>query len=89
MASKHTENSFFLFDYHKFPHEIFCQYAMNTNSITYTVEKFQAVLTFFMNVMGWQIGGLQLWGLASHPTAVCVSVCLNELANIKTVHKQV
>lgn len=53
------------------------------------MEKFQAVLTYFMNVMGWQIGGVHLWGLASHPTAVCVSVCLNELANIKTVHKQV
>lgn len=62
---------------------------MNFNSITETMEKFQAVLTYFMNVMGWQIGSVHLWGLASHPTAVCVSVCLNELANIKAVHKQV
>ena len=37
-----------------------------------------------------QCGGAQGdQDLASHPTAVCVSVCLNELANIKTVHKQV
>ena len=53
------------------------------------MEEFQAMLTYFMNVMGWQIGGVHLRGLASHPTAVCVSVCLNELANIKTAHKQV
>lgn len=53
------------------------------------MEKFQAVLIYFMNAMGWHIGGVHLWGLASHPTAVCVSVCVNELPNIKTVHKHV
>lgn len=53
------------------------------------MEKFQDVLTYFMNVMAWQIGGVHLWGLANRPTAVCVSQCLNELANIKTVPKQV
>jgi len=53
------------------------------------MEGIQAVLTYFMNVLGCQIGGVQLCGLASHPAAVCVSVCLNELAIIKTLHKQV